>query len=103
MWAVIEVGGKQYRIKEGDTISVERLKEKEGKISLDKVLLVCDNSEVLVGSPYLNGVSVEGEVIEEKKDKKVIIYKYKRRKKYRRKKGHRQIKTILKILKIHRD
>ena len=109
MWAVVEIGKKQYKIKKGDTVTVERLlvqggsnsgQKVEGNIILDKVLLFCDNEKVEIGTPYLEGVKAEASVVEEKKSKKVVVYKYHRRKKYRVKTGHRQILTILKISNI---
>lgn len=99
MWAVVEIGGKQYKVKEGDILEVERIK-KDSPITLDKVLLFCKGKEVKVGTPYLNDVKVTAEILEEKKGEKVVIFKYKRRKKYRRKRGHRQILSRLKISQI---
>ncbi|MFH1767611.1 MAG: 50S ribosomal protein L21 [Candidatus Omnitrophota bacterium] len=96
MWAVVEIKNKQYKVKKGDIISVERLKE-EGKVIFDKVLLVSGDKKVEIGTPYIADFKVNAEVIEEKKSEKIIVYKDKRRKKYRRKRGHRQILTLLKI------
>ena len=97
MWAVVEIGKKQYLVKKGDTLEVERLKEKEGEIVFDKVLLLVDKKKVSVGQPYLKKAKVKAKIQGEKKGEKVIVYKYKRRKKYRKKQGHRQIHTYLKI------
>ncbi|MCD6229138.1 MAG: 50S ribosomal protein L21 [Candidatus Omnitrophica bacterium] len=99
MWAIVEIGGKQYKVKEGDILEVERIK-KDSPITLDKVLLFCKDKEVKVGAPYLDDVKVTAEILEEKKGEKVVIFKYKRRKKYRRKRGHRQILSRLKISQI---
>ncbi len=99
MWAVVEINKKQYKVSKGDVIPVDRLKV-TGKIDFERVLLLCDGDNVEVGRPYLDGVSVKAEVLEEKKGEKKIVYKVKRRKKYRRKKGHRQIFTLLKIFSI---
>lgn len=99
MWVIVEIGKKQYRAREGDILSVERLKGK-GKLSFEKVLLFCKNDIVEVGTPYVKGVKVNAEILEEKKGTKIIVYKYKRRKKYRRKRGHRQFFTRLKISNI---
>ena len=97
MYAVIETGGKQYRVSEGDVISVEKLNASEGsKIEFDKVLLV-GGDEMQVGTPLVEGYKVFGEVVENGKAKKVIIYKYKAKKDYRRKTGHRQPYTMVKI------
>ena len=99
MWAVVEISNKQYKVKEGDHLSVERLKSK-GKVTFDKVLLLCEDKKVEVGTPYVKNVKVVAEIVEEKKSKKTLIYKYKKRKKYRRTQGHRQIATHLKISNI---
>ncbi|MBN3039905.1 MAG: 50S ribosomal protein L21 [Candidatus Omnitrophica bacterium] len=100
MLAVVEIGKKQYLVQKGDTIDVQRLKEKEGKVSFDKVLLLADEKSVKVGTPYLDKAKVEAEVQGESKAKKILVYKSKRRKKYRKKQGHRQILTTLKISRI---
>ena len=100
MLAVVEIGKKQYLVKKDDTIKVQRLKGMEGKIVLDKVLLLANDKKVRVGTPYLEEARVEAEVEGEEKAKKVIVYKCKRRKKYRKKQGHRQIYTILKISRL---
>jgi len=102
MWAVVEIGSKQYKIEEGQTLYVERIKKPpaDSKINIDKVLLLAKDSTLEVGRPYLKNVKVTAEILKEEKDKKIIVFKYKRRKNYRRKKGHRQIYTLLKILKI---
>jgi len=97
MYAVIETGGKQYRVSEGDVISVEKLNASEGsKIEFDNVLLV-GGEEMQVGNPLVEGYKVSGEVVENGKAKKVIIYKYKSKKDYRKKNGHRQPYTMVKI------
>ncbi|MCD6539764.1 MAG: 50S ribosomal protein L21 [Candidatus Omnitrophica bacterium] len=102
MWAIIECGSKQYKVEEGESLYVERIKKPspDNKISIDKVLLLVKDSILKVGRPYLKNVKVTAEILKEEKDKKIIVFKYKRRKNYRRKKGHRQIYTLLKILKI---
>lgn len=100
-FAVIATGGKQYRVSEGDTISVEKLGSLAGEaVNFDKVLLVDDGSTTQIGAPYLDGASVEGTVVVEKKDKKVLGMKYKAKSNYRIKYGHRQIKTEVKITSI---
>jgi large subunit ribosomal protein L21 len=99
MWAIVEIGKKQYKVREGDILEVERIKQVRS-LTLDKVLVLCKDDEVKVGTPYIKNVKVKAQVLEETKGPKLIIYKYKRRKKYRRKRGHRQIYTHLKISKI---
>lgn len=96
MWVVVEIGKKQYLAKKGDLLKVQRLKA-EGEIVLDKVLLLVDEQEVSVGAPYLSNVKVKAEIIGEKKGDKVRVYKFRRRKKYQKEQGHRQIYTHLKI------
>ena len=99
MEAVFETGGKQYRAKAGDLLKVEKLGSEDGaKVTFDRVLLVNDDGKVTVGAPTVENASVTAEVIEsERKDKKVIIFKMKRRKGYRNKNGHRQRHSIVKI------
>ena len=98
MYAVIETGGKQYRVQEGDVISVEKLGLIEGeKTSFDKVLMVSDEAGIKAGKPFVEGASVAATVIEEGRGKKVIVYKYKAKKGYHKKNGHRQYFTKLKI------
>ena len=102
MEAVFETGGKQYRAKAGDLVKVEKLGSEDGaKVTFDRVLLVNDDGKVTVGAPTVENASVTAEVIEsERKDKKVIIFKMKRRKGYRNKNGHRQRHSIVKITQI---
>lgn len=98
MYAVIETGGKQYRVQNGDQISVEKLNvEDGGKVVFDKVLVCGDGADLKVGTPYLEGITVEGEVVESGKGKKVVIFKYKAKKDYRKKQGHRQPYTLVEI------
>ncbi len=98
MYAVIETGGKQYRVQEGDVISVEKLGLIEGeKASFDKVLMVSGETGVKAGNPFVEGASVAATVLEEGRGKKVIVYKYKAKKGYHKKNGHRQYFTKLKI------
>lgn len=97
MYAVIETGGKQYTVKVGETVKVEKLNANEGeKVTFDKVLFV-SGDDVKVGAPYINGAKVEGEVVKQAKDKKIVVYKYKAKKNERTRKGHRQPYTIVKI------
>ncbi|HHV16383.1 MAG TPA: 50S ribosomal protein L21 [Gelria sp.] len=102
MYAVIESGGKQYKVSEGTVLKVEKLEAAAGDhLSIDKVLMISDgNGNVKVGNPLVKNARVEVEVMEQGRDKKVVVFKYKRRKKYRRKQGHRQPFTKIKVLKI---
>jgi len=98
MYAVIETGGKQYRVQEGDVITIEKLKVEAGeKIEFDKVMVLSDGKEVQVGAPYLAETKVFGSVVENGKAQKVIIFKYKSKKDYRKKQGHRQPYTMVEI------
>ncbi len=101
MFAVVKTGGKQYRVAEGDVIKVEKLDGETGKnVTLDEVLMIGDDKGVKVGEPLLKGANVTAEVLEQKKDKKITVFKKKRRHNYRRKKGHRQEITVLRVKKI---
>jgi len=101
MYAIIESCGRQYKVSEGDVVFFEKLEVEEGKkITFDKVVLVSDDKKVEVGSPYVKGVKVEGKVVAHGKHKKIIVYKYKAKKNYRRTQGHRQPYTKIEITKI---
>ena len=101
MYAIIEVGGKQFRIEEGDVIDVELLKSiTDGKVEFREILLLNDGNAIKMGFPHLEKYVVQGEYLEEIKGPKVIAYKYKRRQNYRKKKGHRQKYARVKITKI---
>ena len=101
MYAVIETGGKQYKVSEGDFIFVEKLDVEAGEtVTVDKVLVVADGEDVKVGAPYVDGASVTADVVKNGKDKKIIVYKYKPKKGYHKKQGHRQPYTKLEIKKI---
>lgn len=101
MYAVIETGGKQYRVQEGDVVFVEKLDVAEGEvINFDKVLIHSTEDNVNVGKPYVEGAKVEATVLEQGKAKKIIVFKYKAKKNERKKKGHRQPFTKVKIEKI---
>ena len=98
MYAIIETGGKQYRVQNGDKIAVEKLGIADGEtVVFDKVLVVGEGAEAKVGTPYVEGSPVEGRVIETGKGKKVVIFKYKAKKDYRKKQGHRQPYTLVEI------
>src|SRR5262249_36963216 len=101
MYAVIETGGKQYRVSEGETLRVEKLPASAGdKLTFDTLLFADDGGNVSVGHPRVAGVKVEAQVLEQGLGKKIVIFKYKRRKAYRRKTGHRQPYTALRITAI---
>lgn len=101
MYAVIETGGKQYRVQEGDVLFVEKLDIEEGeKVAFDKVLVVSKEGDLAIGKPFVEGAKVEASVLEQGKAKKIIVYKYKAKKNYKKKQGHRQPFTKVKIEKI---
>ncbi|MBO9609227.1 MAG: 50S ribosomal protein L21 [Paenibacillaceae bacterium] len=101
MYAIIETGGKQYKVQEGDVLYIEKLESGEGdSVSFDRVLLVSKDSGVTVGSPLVAGATVSAKVEKHGKGKKIIVYKYKAKKNYRRKQGHRQPYTKVVIDKI---
>jgi large subunit ribosomal protein L21 len=98
MYAVIQTGGNQYRIRAGDTIDVERLEAEEGDtLELGDVLLVGDDDNVHIGTPFVDGAVVKATVVGERKSKKILVFKYKRKIRYRVKTGHRQRYTRLQI------
>ena len=98
MYAIIRTGGKQYRVQKGDVVRVERLAGTVGAtVTLEDVLLVGGEGEPRVGSPRLEGASVVGTVVEQDRDAKIRVFKYKKRKHYRRTRGHRQSYTALRI------
>ncbi len=110
MYAVIKTGGKEYRVQQGDLIRVEKLEGNVGDpVSLGEVLMVSDQGEAQFGTPLLTQASITAKIVEQAQGKKVLTYKMKRRKNYRRFKGHRQFYTTLKIdeirvaLKRHRS
>ncbi len=104
MFAVIRTGGKQYRVTDGETLRVERLAGEVGQtVELSDVLLVASGEggeDVQIGTPVLKGARVVAEIVEQGRARKVLIFKYKRRKRYRRKKGHRQHFTSIRIKQI---
>ena len=101
MYAIIESCGKQYKVTEGDVVFFEKLDVEEGKkVTFDSVVLVSDDKKVEVGTPYVKGVKVEGKVVSHGKGKKILVYKYKAKKNYRRTQGHRQPYTKVEITKI---
>jgi large subunit ribosomal protein L21 len=101
MYAVIRTGGKQYRVQKDDVLEVELLDAKKGDaVTLNEVLLVSNAGSTKIGSPTVAGATVKAEVVDNIKDDKVIVFKKKRRQNYRRKNGHRQNLTVLKITDI---
>jgi large subunit ribosomal protein L21 len=98
MYAIVKSGGHQYRVSQGDVIDVERLPASAGdKITIDQILLVGTGSGVKVGQPLVEGASVSATVVGEVKDKKIVVFKYRPKNRYRVKTGHRQKLTRLKI------
>jgi large subunit ribosomal protein L21 len=98
MYAVVATGGKQYKVQEGEILRVEKLTGEIGsQVAFDQVLMLSDGETVKVGQPVLEGVQVKGHIIDQGKSKKILVFKYKRRKRYRRKQGHRQLFTAVKI------
>lgn len=98
MYAVIKTGGKQYKVAADDVISVEKLAAAPGdSIAFDQVLMIADGKTATLGAPVIEGASVSATVIEQKRGAKIIVFKKKRRKGYRRKHGHRQDLTVLRI------
>lgn len=100
--AVIESGGKQYTVKVGEMISIERIKGNPGDKIYFKPLLI-EGNEILIGTPYLENYKVEGTIVREKKGEKVIVFKKKSKKHYKKKTGHRQIYSLVKIEKIFKE
>lgn len=101
MLATIETGGKQYNVKEGDRINIEKIEgEEDSQVFFDKVLLIDDEKEAKVGAPYLEGAKVEGKIAAQFRGEKITIIKYKAKKRYRKKQGHRQNLTEVEIVKI---
>jgi len=101
MFAIVETGGKQYKVEEGTLLKVERIPgEVDEEIILDRVLALQDGEELYLGNPYLQGSRVKAKIVKQGKNKKIIVFKYKAKKNYRRKKGHRQPFTGIKIQEI---
>jgi len=101
MFAVIETGGKQYRVSEGDKIKVEKLDATDGSsFVFDKVLMIAEGDKVNVGKPYIKSGKVEAKILRNGRHKKIIIFKFKPKKRYRKKAGHRQPFTEIQITKI---
>ena len=102
MYAVVRTGGKQYRLGVGDSVKVEKLPDEVGNIvELSQILMVSDGDEVKVGTPLVTGASVKAEIVGHGRNKKIRVFKMKRRKQYRRTQGHRQAFTQLKVTEIN--
>ncbi|MBI5579701.1 MAG: 50S ribosomal protein L21 [Deltaproteobacteria bacterium] len=98
MYAVVNTGGKQYKVQKGETLRIEKIPGKVGSsVTFDKVLMVADGENIRVGQPVLENVAVQAQIVEQDKAKKILVFKYKRRKRYRRKNGHRQPFTAIRI------
>jgi large subunit ribosomal protein L21 len=98
MYAVVSTGGKQYRVQKGETLRVEKIPGEVGsKVTFDKVLMVADGESIRVGQPLIEKAAVQASIVEQDKAKKILVFKYKRRKRYRRRKGHRQPFTAIRI------
>lgn len=101
MYAIVNTGGKQYRIQEGQILRIEKIAGDVGsEVSFDKILMLSDGENVTIGRPVLENVLVRAQIVEQDKAKKILVFKYKKRKRYRRKQGHRQPFTAVKINKI---
>ena len=101
MHAIIETGGKQYKVTEGDTLFIEKLEAEAGQaITFDKVLAILDGDKATFGTPVVEGASVEGKIVKNGKGKKIRIFKYNAKKGYRKRQGHRQPYTKVEIGKI---
>lgn len=98
MYAVIATGGKQYRVEKDATLRMEKIPGEVGdEVSFDRVLMFSDGEQVAIGQPVLENVTVTGRIIDQNKSRKIIVFKYKRRKRFRRKQGHRQPYTAVRI------
>lgn len=101
MYAVIQTGGKQYRVAQGDLIAVEKLEGQEGEmVEIPSVLMVGEGNQVTVGQPRLADARVVGKIVKQTKGPKIIVFKHKKRKGYYKKQGHRQLQTMLQVTQI---
>ncbi len=98
MYAVVNTGGKQYKVRQGETLRIEKIPGEVGSpVTFDKILMVADGENIRLGQPVLENVKVQAQIVEQDKARKVLVFKYKRRKRYRRKQGHRQPYTAVRI------
>ncbi|MFW6334775.1 MAG: 50S ribosomal protein L21 [Desulfosalsimonas sp.] len=98
MYAVVAAGGKQYKVAEGDVVRVEKIAGNVGEtVTFDRVLMISDGDEVSFGAPVVENAAVRAKIVEQGRTRKILVFKYKRRKRYRRKQGHRQAYTAVKI------
>jgi large subunit ribosomal protein L21 len=101
MYAVIQTGGKQYRVSQGDLVTIEKLNGAAGdRVEIDSVLMITEGSQVTVGQPRLERARVVGTIVRHERGPKVLIYKHKRRKGYQKRQGHRQSQTLLRVTEI---
>ena len=101
MYAVIQTGGKQYRVSQGDLVTVEKLEGTAGdRVEIDSVLMMGSGAQVTIGQPYLSQTRVVGTIVRQERGPKIIIYKHKRRKGYQKKQGHSQWQTLLRVTAI---
>ncbi len=101
MYAVIQTGGKQYRVSQGDLVTVEKLEGAAGaRVEIDSVLMVGEGAQVAIGQPHLSKARVVGMIVRQERGPKVLIYKHKRRKGYQKRQGHRQWQTLLRVTDI---
>lgn len=101
MYVLIDIKGRHYKAEKGAVLKIDKVGSEIGdKLEFDKVMMVGGNSEVKIGSPYLDGIKVEAIVESQMRDKKVVVFKYKKRKNYRRTKGHKQSYTLVKVTEI---
>jgi large subunit ribosomal protein L21 len=98
MYAVVSTGGKQYKVKRGETLRIEKIPGEVGSsVTFDQVLMAGEGESVRIGQPLLENAAVQARIVEQDKAKKILVFKYKRRKRYRRKQGHRQPYTAIRI------
>jgi large subunit ribosomal protein L21 len=101
LFAVLETGGKQHKVKPGGVLRVEKLEAAKGdQVTLDRILTVSDDAQTVIGTPYIGGAQVVAQVLQQGKAKKIIVFKYKAKKNYRRKNGHRQLFTEIMVKEI---
>lgn len=101
MYALVKINGKQYKAQQGDLLKVDRLPKGEGEeLEFDSVLMLKDDGNIKVGAPFVDGAKIRAVVTNHGKDRKITVYKYKRRKNYRRKQGHRQRFSVIRVEEI---